>query len=139
MNHAAQHGIQATANHYGILQTSLIRWQQRIVPYRSTGGAERQNLFGRDLLLMALWLFIWPCATGDQIGAFIFNQSGAMYSREAISQRMKEMELTRKKASTEAYQAFNRINLLAQSRMVLVATSASWSRHSSHLPIDRYR
>ena len=112
MNHAAQHGIQATANHYGISRMSIMRWNDRIIPYRQTGGLERQDLVGSNLLLMAIWLFIWPSSTADQTGAFIFNNGGGLYSREAISERMKDLEMMRKKASTEAYQEFNHINRL---------------------------
>jgi len=111
MNLVAQQGVQATAIQTGISRTSLIRWQQRIVPYRQTGGRDRDNLVGTDLLLLAFWLFVYPSSTADQTGTFIFNNSGGrLYSREAISQRMKEMKLTKKKGSMEAYQAFTTIN-----------------------------
>jgi len=69
------------------------------------------NLVGNDLLLMAIWLLIWPNATNDEIAAFIFNNGGELYSREVISEWMKDMKITKKKAFTEAYQAMTPINI----------------------------
>ena len=77
-----------------------------------TGGSERTDLVGKDQLLMSVCLSIWPDASLDQLAAFIFNNGGSLYSREAISHRMKELKLTKKKASVEAYQAFLPINVL---------------------------
>jgi hypothetical protein len=38
------------------------------------------------------------------MAAFIFNKGGGLYSHEAISKQLKELNITKKKASTEAYQ-----------------------------------
>ena len=61
---------------------------------------------------MGIFLQIWPTATADQIAAFLYNQGGELYSRESICERLKEIGMTRKVSSTEAYQAFSPINLL---------------------------
>jgi len=112
MDHATLHGNQAASDRYGVSLASILRWTDRIIPYRQTGGSERSNLVGNDLLLMAIFLLIWPTATGDEIAAFIFNNGGELYTREAISARMTELEITNKVASTEAYQAMEPINVL---------------------------
>jgi len=38
------------------------------------------------------------------MAAFIYNEGGDLYSRQAISNRLKDLDVTRKKASTEGYQ-----------------------------------
>jgi hypothetical protein len=38
------------------------------------------------------------------MAAFIFNEGGKLYSHEAISKQLKELNITKKKASSEAYQ-----------------------------------
>ena len=83
---------------------SIHRWQYRVVPYRMTGNSYRNQVVGMDLLLMSLYLVAYPDVTHDQMAAFIYNQGGGLYSRSALSKRMHELNLTRKKASTEAYQ-----------------------------------
>jgi hypothetical protein len=38
------------------------------------------------------------------MAAFIFNEGGELYSRQAISQQLAELDITKKRASTEGYQ-----------------------------------
>jgi hypothetical protein len=38
------------------------------------------------------------------MAAFIYNKGGDLYSRQTISRRLGEMEITKKRASTEGYQ-----------------------------------
>ena len=38
------------------------------------------------------------------MAAFIFNEGGGLYSRQAISQRLAELDITKKVASTKGYQ-----------------------------------
>jgi len=80
MDHAAQHGNEAAATRYGVSLPSVSRWSNRIVPFRQTGGAEREDLVETNLLLMAIWFTIWPDATADDTAAFIFNNGGKLYS-----------------------------------------------------------
>jgi hypothetical protein len=79
-----------------------------------TGNRERENLTGVHQLLMSICYFIWPSATADQVRAFIFTatEGERLYTRQAIVRRAKELKLTRKRASTEAYQAFLPHNVL---------------------------
>ena len=39
------------------------------------------------------------------MAAFIYNKGGALYSNQQISERLKDLEITKKKASIEAFQA----------------------------------
>ena len=67
---------------------------------------------GNDQLLLAVFFVIWPCGSADECAAFIFNEGGDLYSRSEISHRLRELHVTRKVSSTEAYQAFLPINRL---------------------------
>ena len=92
-------------------QRSIDQWTQRFEPYRMTGNRSQGKLVGVDLLLLSIFITVHPSATSDQMATFIYNESGAIYSRVDISQRLKKMKITRKRASTEAYEAFTPQNI----------------------------
>ena len=46
-----------------------------------------------------------PDATCDEIAAHLYNEGGEIYSNQTISKRLKELDITQKIASVEAYQA----------------------------------
>ena len=50
-------------------------------------------------------LIAHPDATCDKIAAHLYNEGGEMYSNQTISKRLKELDITKKIASVEAYQA----------------------------------
>jgi transposase len=104
-------GIREAAEHFNVAVSSLYRWIRRIHPYRMTGGKEREGLVGRDLLLLSIGLTIYPDFKADELASFIVENGGEMYSRQMISQRMKDIGMSIKVASTEAYQAFTPINM----------------------------
>ncbi len=88
-----------------VSKASIYRWIQRLTPYRNTGGQERTHLVGRDQFLLVIFLLAHPDATIDEMATFIFNEGGGLYSTEIISKRLKELQITKKKASIEAFQA----------------------------------
>jgi hypothetical protein len=72
-----------------------------------TGNKQFNTIVGTDQLLLAITaLAVYPDSEADEIAAFIYNNGGDLYSRQAIATRMKELRITRKVSSTEAYQAF---------------------------------
>lgn len=91
---------------------SIDRWKTRIVPYQQTGNSERSVLVGRDQFLLCVFLTAYPDGLADEVALFIYNNGGGIYSREDISRRMDELELSKKISSTEAYQAFEPRNML---------------------------
>ena len=93
---------------------SIGRWQQRVLPFQMTGNKQRSTVVGIDQVLLAIAITIWPDLTLEEISVFIFTEGGNFYSRQAISTRMKELEISRKVSSTEAYQAFTPTNLLKE-------------------------
>ena len=95
--------------------SSLVRWNQRIIPYGMTDGYDRDNLIGWHQFLLVVLLFIYPEAQEDEIAMFIIeNGEGNVYSRSVVSRRLHEMKFTSKKASTEAHQAFTPRNILRE-------------------------
>jgi hypothetical protein len=82
----------------------------------SNGGQECTKLFGRDEMLMAIYLVAYPDAKLDEIAAFLANNGGPLYTRSAISRRRMEMKYSRKVASVEAYQSFRPANILMKKR-----------------------
>ena len=83
---------------------SIYRWNLRPEPFRQTGNGPRTSIVGVDLLSLVTYITAWPDATLDEMAAFIFNEGGDLYSRQAISKRLAELDITKKRASTEGYQ-----------------------------------
>ena len=83
---------------------SIYQWDVLPEPYRQTGNRPRTTVVGVDLLNLVTYITAWPDATLDEMAAFIYNEGGDLYSRQAISNRLKDLDITRKKASTEGYQ-----------------------------------
>jgi hypothetical protein len=106
-----EHGVAAVVAQGVASRSSCYRWLNRVEPYRMTGNNARQGLVGRDLFLLSIGLFIYPDFKADELACFIVINGGEMYSRQAISQRMKDLGMSIKAASTEAYQAFTPINM----------------------------
>ena len=90
---------------------SISRWSRRRERYRSTGNHDRTQLVGVDFLSMVTFLIAYPDATLDEIATYIYNEGGELYDNTTISKRLKELQITKKKASTEAYQAFTPHNI----------------------------
>ena len=97
-------GIQIPAKYV----RSLYRWEKRVVPYRMTGNKASQKMNGEARLLLILYKKIWPEAHHDEVIAFIADSSRdkIVYSRSDISNALKDLDMTRKVASTTAHQAF---------------------------------
>ena len=73
-------------------------------PFRQTGNGPRTMVFGVDLLNLITYITAWPDATLDEMAAFIYNEGGDLYSRHAISNRLQDLDVTRKNKSTKGYQ-----------------------------------
>ena len=65
-----------------------------------------------DLFAMVVYLKAYPCALADEVCTFVYHQTGSVYSREQVSTKITELGMTNKRASTEAYQAFEPRNIL---------------------------
>jgi hypothetical protein len=90
---------------------SLCHWQERLDRYRRTGNQEWSSLVGVDQLLLVPAIRIYPDSNEDKIATFIYNEGGGLYPNSTIFRPLKELNISRKLVSTEAYQAFTPINL----------------------------
>ena len=98
-----QRGIATTAS-----ASSLYRWKKkRLLPFRMTGHHELRTIIGHDLFLFLQFIFAFPEAEDDEVAAFIYNCTGHLYNHSQISRRKNDLLLTRKRASTEAEQAYS--------------------------------
>ena len=98
--YAEQYGLPVDAS-----ASSLWRWKQRILRYRQTGNRDRTQLVGIDMVNLSIFLIAHPDGTLDEMAAHIYNEGGDLYSQSVISKRLNELEITKKKASTDAFQA----------------------------------
>ena len=80
-------------------------------------------MLGRDLFaMMAFYTCIWrrihARLLANEVCAFAYNQTGSVHSREQVSTKMTELGMANKRASTEAYQAFEPHNMIIQFRQL---------------------
>ena len=92
--------------------SSIYRWLQRIQPYRKTGNTPTAKIVGIDQMFLALFVQIYPDGNADHAACFLYNNTGNVYYQADISRRMRELKITRKRVSTEAYQAHLPVNIL---------------------------
>jgi transposase len=98
-------------------EDTLRAWcETRLQPFEMTGGRQRTEIVGVDLLQMCIFLTAYPEAKADQIAMHIINNGGGIYDRPTISRRMTDLELSKKRGSTEAYQAFLPHNIVRLQR-----------------------
>jgi transposase len=88
-----------------VSQISIYPWTAHLELHCQTGNRARSQIIGIDVLNLVIYITAWPDATLDEMAAFIFNEGGELFSHKAISKQLKELEITKKKASAEAYQA----------------------------------
>jgi hypothetical protein len=59
------------------------------------------------MIHLVTFLIAHSDSTMDEMVAFIYNKGGSLYSNQRISERLKDLAVTKKKASIEADQALN--------------------------------
>ena len=108
---------------------SIYRWTIRLEPYRQTGNAERTQVRGAVLLNLVTYITTWPNTTLDEMAVFMYNKGGVLYSCQTISKRLKELEFTKKKASTEAHQAPSQDDIVDLQQLSVTLLPYSYSLH----------
>jgi hypothetical protein len=83
----------------------VYRWSHCIQPYCKTNNRERPQIIGADLLNPVTFITAWPNATLNMMAAYIFNKGGDLYSHQTIFKCLKELDITKKRALTESFQA----------------------------------
>jgi hypothetical protein len=84
---------------------SLLRWRERLHPYHQTGNKAREQVVGVNLLNLVTFLRAWPEATLKEMAIFIYNEGGLLYLKQVLSRCLAKLSISKKRASTEAYQA----------------------------------
>ena len=78
---ADEHGVKEASDVFNVSRSSIYKWYVRLHPFRRTGNGERTKLVGRDQLLLALGVYIYPLACADELCAFIVANGGEVYER----------------------------------------------------------
>lgn len=93
---------------------SIRRWVKKgVIPKEMTGNKAKRGMSGHHRFLLALFKKVYPHATNNQCAVFIacHSHDNAVFTKRVISEALKDMGMTRKRASTTAYQAFTPENL----------------------------
>ena len=88
---------------------SIQRWiKSGPMPMRKTGNKATTSMGGLHLFLLAMFKRIYPQATNAQCAVFIchYSDDGRVFTDQEITQGLQKLDMTRKKGSTTAYQAF---------------------------------
>ena len=62
------------------------------------------------MINLVIFIYAHSDALLDEMAVFIYNEGGLLYDQLTISKRLKELGITKKKASIEAYQALTPSN-----------------------------
>jgi hypothetical protein len=85
--------------------SSIYQWNLHPKPFHQTGNGPWISIVGVNLLNLVTYITAWPDATLDEMAAFIHNKGGDLYSHQTISKCLGELDVTKKRVSTEGYQA----------------------------------
>lgn len=83
------------------------------IPKKKTGNKGSTSMEGGHLMLLAIFKRIYPQATNNQCAVFIALHSAdsRVFTKSEISTGLRKLNMTRKKGSTTAYQAFTPRNV----------------------------
>ena len=71
-------------------------------PVCQSGKWPRASIVGVNLLNLVAYITAWPDTTLDEMAAFMYKERGDLYTCQAISKRLENLDiLTRKRASIE--------------------------------------
>lgn len=93
--------------------SSLRRWDVRDMLHEMTGGKQSQAMSGHHLFLLVFFKKVYPQAKLSQCAVFIavHSSDNRVFSDQEICKALGRLGMTRKRASTTAYQAFTPKNL----------------------------
>lgn len=91
------------------MERTIRRWLKNWgVRKKRTGNNPNAGITGEHIFLIALFKVIWPTATRKEVAAFValYSGDGRVLTDTEVTDGYKRLNLTRKKGSTTAYQAF---------------------------------
>ena len=104
-------GLEAVLDVIPVLKATVYRWIERQEPYQMTGNHERSVIVGQDLILLILANYIFLDATAPELAAWMYTYCGNVYVDAYVSSGLQYLCYTQKRASKEAYEAFEPNNL----------------------------
>eukprot|EP00536_Pseudo-nitzschia_multiseries_P009087 jgi/Psemu1/22302/gm1.22302_g len=72
---------------------------------------DRDLLVGLALVSLVVCFIIYPQIQLNEIAVYLYNDGVGLYSNQLISQRLKELQITNKKSSIEAFKAQSPANM----------------------------
>ena len=93
---------------------SIQRWLKNgLVPLRQTGNAATGTIQGEHLFLLAIFKLVYPQASRPQCSCFIavHSSDGRVLTNGEVTKCLECLNMTSKKGSTTAYQAFSPKNI----------------------------
>ena len=96
-----------------VSRSSKYRWKNRGDAYEMTGNKNIKGMPGHHRFLLAIFKKVYPHSTADECAVYIalFSDDNRVFTGTQMSRALADMEMTRKRASTTAYQAFTPRNL----------------------------
>ena len=88
-----------------VSEQSLSRWRRKIHCQRQAGNSDRNQLVGVEMINLAVFIIAHPQSTVDEMAVHIYNKEGGLNSAAIVSKRLHELQVTKKMASTDAFQA----------------------------------
>eukprot|EP00536_Pseudo-nitzschia_multiseries_P003642 jgi/Psemu1/8222/gm1.8222_g len=92
-------------------KATIYQWIREIHPRKMTGNNDKTELVGKDLSLLVLCIIVHPQALLDEMVMFIYNKGGGLHSRQLISHRLQDLDVTQKKLGIQAYKAYSPANM----------------------------
>ncbi|KAL7549569.1 hypothetical protein ACHAWF_016029 [Thalassiosira exigua] len=97
-----------------VLERSLRRWKnKRLEPFEMTGNKSTKGMNGHHRFLLAYFKKFYPQASCNECAVFvaIHSDDRAVFTASEVSSALIDMDMTMKRASTTAYQAFTPANI----------------------------
>eukprot|EP00536_Pseudo-nitzschia_multiseries_P018113 jgi/Psemu1/54190/gm1.54190_g len=76
-----------------------------------TGNKDRDLVVDPALVSLVVCIIIYPQVQLDEIAMYLYNNGAGLYSNQLTSQRLKELQITNKKPSIEAFKAYSPANM----------------------------
>lgn len=82
-------------------------WDRRIIAYHMAGNRECEQLTGTNQLLLSICVFVYTEASSDESTAFVHSNGDNIYSQPQTTDRCRERDLARNRASKQSYDTFS--------------------------------
>eukprot|EP00536_Pseudo-nitzschia_multiseries_P007348 jgi/Psemu1/17780/gm1.17780_g len=95
-------------------------WYRREQMEKYQNGEPVNDTSNKNIDLFVACIIIYPQAQLDEIAMYLCNDSIGHYSNQLISQRLKELKITNKKPSIEAFKAYSPANIAMANLITMI-------------------